>query len=75
MFLLSSLDEIDVRVELLAADVWEAEDYKTGFFSVGVDSFDQLFLKNNRLPCPRYKLVLKFKNMRNKDNQESSKNR
>ena len=44
MSLLSSWDEIDVRVELLAYDVWEDEDDKTGFLSVGVDSYDQLFL-------------------------------
>ena len=33
-----------VHVELLADDVLEAEDDKTGFLSVGVDSFCQLFL-------------------------------
>ena len=37
MCLLSSLDNIDVRVEILADDAQEAEDDKTGFFSVGVD--------------------------------------
>ena len=42
--LLSNLDDIDVRVELLADDWWETEVYKTGFFSVGVDNFYQLFL-------------------------------
>ena len=41
MCLLSSLDEIYIRVELLADDVCDAEDYKTGFLSVGVDSFNQ----------------------------------
>ena len=41
MFLLSSLDEINICVGLLSDDVWEAEDDKTGFLSVGVDSFDQ----------------------------------
>ena len=40
MCLLSSLYEIDVRVELLADDVCEAEDEKTIFFSVGGDNFD-----------------------------------
>ena len=44
MCLLSSLDDIDVPVELLADDVWEAEDDKTGFFNVEVDTFDQLCL-------------------------------
>ena len=38
--LLSSFDEMDVRVELLADDVWVAEDDKPDFLSVGVDSFD-----------------------------------
>ena len=52
MYLLSIIDEIDVRVELLADDVWESEYDKTGFFSVGLDSFDQLFLENDQLPCP-----------------------
>ena len=45
MSLLSSWDEMDVCVELLADDVWSDEDDKTGFLSVGVDIFDQLYLK------------------------------
>ena len=45
MSLLSSLDEKDVRVKLLADDLWEAEDDKRDFLSVGVDTFDRLFLK------------------------------
>ena len=44
MCLISILDKINVRVELLEYDVWEAEDNKTGFFSAVVDNFDQLFL-------------------------------
>ena len=32
---------MDVCVKLLADDVWAAEDDKTGFLSVGVDSFDR----------------------------------
>ena len=43
MYLLSSWDEIDVCIELLADDVWAAEDDNTGFLSVEVDSFDWLF--------------------------------
>ena len=43
MFLLSSLDEMDVHVKLLADYVWSAEDDKTGFLSVGVDIFDGLY--------------------------------
>ena len=45
MYLLSSWYEMDVCVELLADDVWAAEDDKTGFLSFGVDSFDWLYLK------------------------------
>ena len=45
MSLLSSWDEMDACVELLADDVWSAEDYKTGFLSVGVDISDRLYLK------------------------------
>ena len=44
MYLLSSWDEIYVHVKLIADYVWEAEDDKTGFLSVKVGSFDQLFL-------------------------------
>ena len=43
MLLLSSRGKINVFVELLAYDVWEAEDDKTGFLSVGVDNFDWEF--------------------------------
>ena len=52
MYLLSSWYDMDVRVKLLADDVWAAEDYKTGFLSVEVDSFDRLFLKNDQSPRP-----------------------
>ena len=38
---------MDIRVELIADDVWVAEDDKKSFLSVKVDSFDQLFLKND----------------------------
>ena len=42
--LFSSWDEMDVPVKLLAYAVWAAEDDKTGFLSVGVDFFGQLYL-------------------------------
>ena len=45
MSLLSSWDDMDVSVKLLVDDVWAAEYDKTGFLSVGVDIFDQLYLK------------------------------
>ena len=35
---------MDVSIKLLADDRWAAEDNKSGFLSVGVDSFDQLHL-------------------------------
>ena len=44
MFLLSSWDKMDVRFGLLADDVWAAEDDKRDGLSVGVHSFDWLFL-------------------------------
>ena len=52
MCLLSILDEIDVRVELLVDDVWEADDDKPGFLSVGVDNFDWLFLYKRPISLP-----------------------
>ena len=61
MSLLSNWDEIDAGVELLTDDVWSAEDDKTGFLSVEVNSFDRLYLKNNQFTFPWYKLVLKKK--------------
>ena len=42
---LSSWDEMRVCVKLLADDVWAAEEDKTVFLSVGVDIFNQLYLK------------------------------
>ena len=52
MSLLSSLYEMDVCVELLADDVWAAEDVKTGSLSVEVDSFDPLYLKERPISFP-----------------------
>ena len=43
---------MDVRAKLLADDVWAAEDDKTGFLSVGVDSFDQLYLRKKPISLP-----------------------
>ena len=43
--LFSSWYDIIVRVELVVYDVWFAEDDKTGFLSVGLNLFDQLYLK------------------------------
>ena len=52
MSLLSSWDEMDVCDELLAYHVWAAEYNKTGFFSVGVDIFDGLYLKKRPISLP-----------------------
>ena len=43
---------MDVRVELIADDVWASEDDKTGFLSVGVDNFDQLYSKEQPISLP-----------------------
>ena len=37
--------DITVGVELVVYDVWFAEDDNTGFLGVGLDIFDQLYLK------------------------------
>ena len=52
MSLLSSWDEIDVRVKLLADDIWAAEDDKTDSLSVKFDSFYQLYLKERPISLP-----------------------
>ena len=43
---------MNVHVELLADDVWAAEDYKTGFLIVGVEIFDWLYLKERPISLP-----------------------
>ena len=43
---------MDVRVKLLADNVWAAEDNKIGFLSVVVDSFYQLYLKERPIYLP-----------------------
>ena len=45
MSLLSIWYELDVPVELLADDAWAAEDYKTGFLSVEVNSFESIIFE------------------------------
>ena len=52
MSLLLSWDEMDVCVKLIADDAWAAEDYKTSFLSVGVDIFNQLYLKERPISFP-----------------------
>ena len=67
MCLLSIWYEIDVRVELHADDVWEAEYDKTGFLSVGVDIFDQLFVWKQTISLPMVQLSTKNENIINED--------
>ena len=43
---------MDVCVELLADDIWAAEEYKTSLLSVGVDLFDWLYLKQRPISLP-----------------------
>ena len=43
---------MDVCTELITNDVWEAEDDKTGFLSVGVDISDRLYLKERQIYFP-----------------------
>ena len=43
---------MDVCVELLADDVWSAEDDITSYLSVGVDIFDGLYLKERPISFP-----------------------
>ena len=43
---------MDVCVELIAGDVWEAKYDRTGFLSVKVDSFDWLFLGKRPISLP-----------------------
>ena len=52
MSLLSSWDEMDVRVELLADDVWAAEDDKTGFLSVEVNIFESAIFYKRPISLP-----------------------
>ena len=40
---------MDVRVKLLAYDVWSDEEDKRGFLSFGVDIFDRLYLKQQTI--------------------------
>ena len=75
MCLLSSLDKINVRAKLLADHVWEVEDGKTGFLSVGVGIFYWLFVKKRSMFCPWWKIVIKIENMINEDKWKISTNR
>ena len=56
--LLSSFEDMGFHVELLADDVWEAEDDKPDFLSVGVDIFDQFFLRR-KISLPMIQVITK----------------
>ena len=66
---------MNVCVELLTDDVWAAEDDKTGFLSVGVDVFDQLYLKELPISLPMVPMSIIKQKIRNEDNNENSTNR
>ena len=72
---LSSWDKMNVCVKLLAYDVWVAENDKTGFLSVVLDSLDWLHLKGRPIYLPMVQISTKNKNMTNVDKWESSTNR
>ena len=57
MYLLSSWDNMDVRVKLLADDVWASEDDKAGVLSVEVNSFNQLYLKEWPISLPMVQII------------------
>ena len=59
MSLLSYWDEMDVPIELIADDLWAAEDDKTVFLSVGVDFSIHYICNNDQFPLPWYQWVLK----------------
>ena len=52
MCVLSSIDGIYVRFEVLVDDAGEAEDDKKGFLIGEVDSFDWLFLEKQPMSLP-----------------------
>ena len=56
MSLSSSWDDMDVHVNFFANDVWTDEDDITGSLSVGVDLFDQLYLKELPISLPMAKI-------------------
>ena len=62
MSLLSIWYDMDVRVELLADDVWAAEYDITGSLSVEFDSFDQFYLKERPISLPMVQIsTIKWK--------------
>ena len=71
MSLLSSWEDMDITVKLLADYAWAAEYCKTSFLNVGVDC---LIFKYDQYPWPGCRLVLKHINMINEDKWEIWKN-
>ena len=70
--LLSSSYETDVRVELIAYDVWAAEDYKTGLLSVGVDIINRYYLEKQQISLPIVQISTIRQKIRNEDKWEIS---
>ena len=75
MCLSSSLDRIDVHVELLADDVWEFDDDKPYLLSVGVDSYNQLFFYRQPMSFTIVKNSNEIENMINENKRERWTNR
>ena len=50
---------MDVCVKLLVDDVWASEYDITGFLSVEVNSFDQLYLKERPISLPMVQISTK----------------
>ena len=48
----SSWYDMIVHVKLVVYDAWTAEEYETGFLSVGEDIFDRLYLKELPISLP-----------------------
>ena len=48
---------MNVYVKLLADCVWSSKEYKTGFLSVGVGIFDQLYLKQRPISLPTVTMI------------------
>ena len=65
---------MDVRVKLLADDVWASEDDITSYLSVEVNSFDQLYMKEWTIYLPIVQISTIKEHMINEDNWENSTN-
>ena len=72
LFSFSSWYDMIVRVKWLVYAVWSDEEDSIGFLSVGVDIFDQLYLKERPISLPMMKMVTIKKYMINEIMWENS---